>query len=295
LAAAGVPGVLLTSPVVGAVKLDAFAKLAGKTQGLMGVVDNPVAVRALEAALRRSGGRAGVLVDVDIGMRRTALPTVAGVLDLARRLSASATLTFAGVQAYSGRVQHITRGADRARVYGKQLKHLEAVLDGLIKAGMAPRIVSGGGTGSFAIDRRAGLFTEVQCGSCALMDIEYQDVQLFARGVNPYQTALRVQCAVVSNNHPGFATIDGGFKCFHMNGPLPRAVTGVPPGSLYEFAGDEFGQMTLARKRGSLTLGAKVELPTPHCDPTVNLHSHYQCVRGNTLVDIWPVDARGSL
>ena len=31
----------------------------------------------------------------------------------------------------------------------------------------------------------------------------------------------------------------------------------------------------------------------PHCDPTVNLYDHYHCVRGETLVDIWPIEARG--
>jgi D-serine deaminase-like pyridoxal phosphate-dependent protein len=31
----------------------------------------------------------------------------------------------------------------------------------------------------------------------------------------------------------------------------------------------------------------------PHCDPSVNLHDVYHCVRGDTLVDIWPIDARG--
>jgi D-serine deaminase-like pyridoxal phosphate-dependent protein len=53
--------------------------------------------------------------------------------------------------------------------------------------------------------------------------------------------------------------------------------------------------MKLARKTDTMKLGAKVELVTPHCDPTVNLHDFYHCMRGNTLVDIWPVDARGSL
>jgi D-serine deaminase-like pyridoxal phosphate-dependent protein len=36
-----------------------------------------------------------------------------------------------------------------------------------------------------------------------------------------------------------------------------------------------------------------IECVTPHCDPTVNLHDFYHVVSGDTLVDIWPVDARG--
>jgi D-serine deaminase-like pyridoxal phosphate-dependent protein len=204
-------------------------------------------------------------------------------------------LTLAGIQSYSGRVQHITRVADRARVYGKQLDHLKAVLAAAKKAGYTPRIVSGGGTGTFEIDRNAGLFTECQCGSYAVMDVEYEDVQLFGKEPNPFKTALFVQCMVVSNNHPTWPTIDGGFKCFSMDGAIPRVARGAPAGAAYEFFGDEFGKIKFGGKQDKLKLGAKVEIVTPHCDPTINMHDFYHCVRGNVLVDIWPVDARGSL
>jgi 3-hydroxy-D-aspartate aldolase len=236
-----------------------------------------------------------VLVDIDIGMKRTGVPDVAGALELIRRVSASRRLQFAGIQSYSGMVQHITRAADRARVYGRQLEHVKRVLKTAAKAGHAPGIVSGGGTGTFDIDRRAGLFTECQCGSYAVMDVEYQDVELFARGPHPFKTALFVQCSVVSNHHRRLPTIDGGFKCFSMDGPIPEIASGAPRGASYQFYGDEFGKIKLAAKSEGMRLGAKVELVTPHCDPTINLHDFIHCVRGDRLVDIWPVDARGSL
>jgi 3-hydroxy-D-aspartate aldolase len=62
-----------------------------------------------------------------------------------------------------------------------------------------------------------------------------------------------------------------------------------------EFFGDEFGKIKFAGQGAKLKLGAKVEMTTPHCDPTVNMHDFYHCVRGNVLVDSWRVDARGSL
>jgi D-serine deaminase-like pyridoxal phosphate-dependent protein len=292
---AGVPGVLLTTPVVGAVKIDLLCGLVGKSKGFMVAVDNILGVDALEAALQRAGKKLTVLADIDIGMKRTGVPAVAGALALIRRLQASTVLTLAGIQSYSGRVQHITRVADRARVYGRQLRHLAAVLKAAKRAGYTPGIVSGGGTGTFDIDRGAGLLTECQCGSYALMDVEYEDVQLFGDGPNPFRTALYVQCSVVSNNHPAWPTIDGGFKCFSMDGAIPRLARGAPAGSVYQFFGDEFGKIKFSRKGDTLQLGGKVEIVTPHCDPTINMHDFYHCVRGNTLVDIWPVDARGSL
>ena len=292
---AGIPGVLLTTPVVGAVKIDVLSDLIGRSKNFMVAVDSPANVKALDAVLTRDGKTLPVLVDVDIGMGRTGVPEVSGVLALIDRVQASGALRFAGLQAYSGRVQHIARAADRERVYGKQLRHLERVLDAVAMAGHKPGLVSGGGTGTFDIDRRAGLFTECQCGSYAFMDVEYEDVQLFARGAHPFKAALFVQCMVVSNNRRGWPTIDGGFKCFSMDGPIPQPAFGAPRGAQYQFYGDEFGKIKLARKLDTMKLGAKVELVVPHCDPTVNLHDFYHCVRGSTLVDIWPVDARGSL
>jgi 3-hydroxy-D-aspartate aldolase len=292
---AGLPGVLLTTPLFGTVKIGLLAELAGQSPGFMVAVDSPAYVAALEKAMRECGKTLAVLVDIDIGMGRTGVPDLNGALKLIKRVQSSNVLELAGLQSYSGMVQHIEKAADRARVYGRQLKHIEAVLNAAARTGFTARIVSGGGTGTFDTDRRAGLFTECQCGSYAFMDIEYEDVQLFARGSNPYRTALFIQCSVVSNHVPGLPTIDGGFKCFSMDGPIPRPQRGAPAGSKYLFCGDEFGKIQLARKSAILKLGSKVELVTPHCDPTINLHDYYHCVRGNKLVDIWPIDARGSL
>jgi 3-hydroxy-D-aspartate aldolase len=292
---AAIPGVLLTTPLAGALKLDLLMGLVGKSPGFMVAVDDPATVAYLERGLERRRLPLPVLIDIDIGMKRTGIPDVAGALALMRRVRSSRVLEFAGVQSYSGMVQHITRAADRERVYGRQLEHLRRVLRAAAREGIVPGIISGGGTGTFDIDRRAGLFTECQCGSYAVMDVEYQAVELFAGVKHPFKTALFVQCSVVSNHHRRLPTIDGGFKCFSMDGPIPEIASGAPRGSSYLFYGDEFGKIKLAAGSAGMALGRKVELVTPHCDPTINLHDYIHCVRGQTLVDIWPVDARGSL
>ena len=42
-----------------------------------------------------------------------------------------------------------------------------------------------------------------------------------------------------------------------------------------------------------LTIGDRVVLNVPHCDPTADLYDSYHVVQGDTLVGIWPVSARG--
>jgi D-serine deaminase-like pyridoxal phosphate-dependent protein len=64
-------------------------------------------------------------------------------------------------------------------------------------------------------------------------------------------------------------------------------------GSTYDFAGDEHGWITLAAGSEQPKIGDRSEFIVSHCDPTVALYDVYHCVRGNMLVDIWPIDARG--
>src|SRR5690606_20366733 len=154
---------------------------------------------------------------------------------------------------------------------------------------------SGGGTGTFGIDRTRDVLTEHQAGSYAVMDVEYNQVEILEERKTPFETALFMRNTVVSANAEGFVNIDSCFKCFATNAAAPELAAGAPAGARYEYFGDEHGRIVFAPGNGTLELGAAVELVTPHCDPTVNLHDYYHCVRGDTLIDIWRIDARGVL
>ena len=295
MVAGGVRGVHITSPVIGDARIERLAALNVRGHDLMVVVDNPANARDIEAAVRRTGRPLRVLVDVDIGMSRTGVASGQDALALARLLAESEELEYCGIQGYSGRVQHINDLEERRHVYGEQIGRLAAIRNVLAQDGLAPDIVTGGGTGTFGIDRSLGVLTEHQGGSYIFMDVEYNLVHILEDRPTPFETALFMRNTVVSANADGFVTIDGGFKCFATDGPVPELAAGAPPGARYEYFGDEHGRVVFADGGGSLPVGAAVELVTPHCDPTVNLHDWYHVVRADTVVDIWPIDARGVL
>jgi D-serine deaminase-like pyridoxal phosphate-dependent protein len=294
-ARAGVGKLLITSPVVQPRQLRALADLHEAGVELMIVIDQVDAIAAWETLLSDPERPLPALVDIDIGMGRTGASTLEQALAIGRRLSGSRTLAYAGVQAYSGRVQHINDYRERRRVYWAQLDRLEACLQALENAGLAPPIVSGGGTGTFAIDVERGLYTESQAGSYIFMDVEYNDVELFEGRSSPYGVSLTLRTSIISANFPGHMTLNAGFKSFATDGPLPKLYGEHFAGAKYELYGDEYGRLILDPSQCAPAIGTCVELVTPHCDPTVNLHDVLHVIEGDTLVDIWRIDARGVL
>jgi D-serine deaminase-like pyridoxal phosphate-dependent protein len=57
--------------------------------------------------------------------------------------------------------------------------------------------------------------------------------------------------------------------------------------------GDEHLAVIAPEGQAPPKLAEQVVLTPPHCDPTVNLYESYHVVKGDTLVEIWPVTARG--
>ncbi|MCW5771360.1 MAG: DSD1 family PLP-dependent enzyme [Rhodospirillaceae bacterium] len=292
-ARAGITGILVTAPVVQPRHLAAIAELHKQGADITVVIDHPDAVGAWQRALGNVARPLPVLVDVDLGMGRTGVPGPDAAVAVARRLGDAGVLAFSGVQAYSGRVQHIESYEERRATYLAQIKRLDAAVSALKAAGFDPPTVSGGGTGTFGIDTEHRLYTESQAGSYLFMDVEYNAVELFRGAANPYGVSLYLRTSVVSNNVPGQATINAGFKAFATDGPVPQLFGNAFPGARYEFFGDEYGRLILPEGAAMPAIGTPVDLVTPHCDPTVNLHDFYHVVEGDTVVAIWPIDARG--
>jgi D-serine deaminase-like pyridoxal phosphate-dependent protein len=125
------------------------------------------------------------------------------------------------------------------------------------------------------------------------MDDEYRACDLTGEegAPIPFETSLLIDTSVISANTPGLFTLDAGIKSMATDAPLPSVETGADEGARFFLMGDEHGAVMTAP--GSLALGDRISLRTPHCDPTVNLYDNYHVVRGQTLDAIWPVSGRG--
>jgi D-serine deaminase-like pyridoxal phosphate-dependent protein len=288
LAAEGVGPLLITSPIVGARKLARLARLALHAPGLAVVVDDVAQAEALALAMAATGPVVDVLVDVDPGMARTGCATIDAALAVARAVDGAPNLRLRGVQCYAGTIQHLADAGTRAEAVHAVHRHLRATLDALAAAELAVEVVTGSGTGTFALDAGAGLFTELQVGSYLVMDDEYAANAPLTADEPRFERGAFLIAQVVSANHDGLATVDAGSKSLSFDGPLPSVR--APEGLVYERAGDEFGKVVGV---AAPAVGERVVLALPHCDPTINLHDEIVCVRDGEVVHRWPVTARG--
>jgi D-serine deaminase-like pyridoxal phosphate-dependent protein len=287
LAADGLSGLHLTSPVVAAGAIGRLVALNRRTEGLSVVADHPDNIRAMAAA--NAGGRTlAVLVDVDPGNHRTGVASPEAAVALAAEIAAAGTLTLAGVQFYCGSQQHIQSFAERRAAIVERTDYLRTVLAALRAAGHDVTLVTGGGTGTYLIDAELGVLTELQVGSYIFLDREYGACELAPGDAPAFEPALFVDATVISANAAGMATVDAGLKALSTDAGPPVVIGG----GRYAFMGDEHGAI-LAEGDPLPGLGQRVTLQPGHCDPTVNLHDAYHVVAGETVVEIWPVTARG--
>ena len=107
----------------------------------------------------------------------------------------------------------------------------------------------------------------------SLMDLAYRRLGL------PFRNAMTVLTTVVSANHDGFVTVDGGFKAFSTDrGYGPEAVVFLDRRTAG--AGTNSAIWIATRKP---KLGDKIEFIPPHCDPTVNLYDRIYVYRGEAV------------
>ncbi len=292
IAAGGISSILVTSQVVseqGGRRLAALNRLCPE---LMIVTDSAANVELLAASGAASGRPLKLLIDLDVGQHRTGIAPGKDAVALAERIAASPDLGLAGIQGYAGHLQHLHGRRERQARTLAAMALLAGTRAALEARGFACPIVTGGGTGTFDLDPRAAVLTDLQAGSYIFMDGQYAQVWEADSERVPFATTLFVQTMVISANHPGLATTDAGLKAFATDAGPPRIVAGAPDGTRYVLGSDEQGKLELGPGE-TLAPGAVLTCAVPHCDPTVNLYDHYHVVRGDLLVDIWPVDARG--
>lgn len=288
----GIRDILVSNEVRDPAKIDRLARLPRYGARIAVCVDDVANVAELSAAAQKHGTVLDCLVEIDCGAGRCGVDTTDAAVQIARAIDAATGLNFAGVQAYQGNMQHLEHYADRKAKLDVAIVFTKAVVEALRAAGLAPEIVTGGGTGSYYFESHSGVFNELQCGSYAFMDADYGRIK-DERGQRidhgEWENALFILTSVMSHAKPDQAVCDAGLKVQSLESGLPR-VHGRSD-VRYVSASDEHG--VIEDPHGALCINEKLKLVPGHCDPTCNLHDWYVGVRHGKVEVVWPVSARG--
>ena len=298
MVAGGVDNILVSNQVAGMKKLDRLADLNRRAY-VPFCVDHPEGIAQASLAAKRAGVTIDTLVEIDLGGARCGVLPGRAAVDMAKLVSETTGLRFAGLQAYHGSIQHIRDYTERHNAAEAAVALTRESVAALSAEGYRCDIIGGAGTGTFPTEGSSGVYNELQAGSYVFMDSDYiQNKGFDDQKEATFQPALFVLATVMSRPAPERAVLDAGHKTCSIDSGPPQ-VYGIP-GALTGSLTDEHTVLDVTNVADRPKWGDHILLLPSHCDPTVNLHDHYICVRDlhtpkARVEDIWPVAARGAL
>jgi D-serine deaminase-like pyridoxal phosphate-dependent protein len=281
-------------PALDQTRTHRLAELAGDSD-LHVAVDSTMAIDALSSAARARGSVIGILVDLDVGYHRTGVQTVPATVELARRVAGQGGLRFDGLMIYPGHA-----GVPKDHV-AAQMQEVAAIADDAVnqlrRAGLSPRVVSGGSTPTAFHSHLVPACTEIRPGTYI-----YNDWNTASAGYCALDDcAARVLCTVVSDAVSGKVVIDAGSKTLTsdrlMTDPQHGGfghVVGFPYARVVRLS-EEHGEIDVSRCPARPKLGQRVWVIPNHICPCVNLQDSAWLRHGAGELQSMRTDARGML
>ncbi len=289
MAQAGITDLLITSEVMGTVKIGRLLNLVSQYPTVKVVADSTEGAQALNSAISEMAEpiKLQVLIELNVGQNRAGVTPGAEAANLARYVASLKNLRLVGIQGYEGHLQQLASD-QRQHLCTEAMNKLCETVKLIRTAGLPLEIVTTGGTGTCETCAQFDEITEVQPGSFVFMDVAYRNA------IGPlYANALSVIATVISRPVPERAIIDAGLKS--LSNDMGNAELKYHPTASYRPGGDEHGILTCSADDTTLAIGARVEMIPSHIDTTVNLFDTYYGIRNGIIEEIWPILARGKV
>lgn len=281
MAAGGIEDVMIANEVFGAARISVLAGLAGRAR-LSVLVDDADNARDLASAAQRAGAELGMLVDLDVGMRRCGVREPAEAVALARVIAGLPGARFLGVMGYEGHAMTEPDPAKRRDLQAAAMDLVTAHVAALSAAGFPCAIVAGGGTGTYHLTGAHPTMTELHAGSYVVMDTNHSELI-----PGSFEVAMHVHATVI-NRRGENAVLDCGRKAVSSD-MAPPAVAGGQMAT--RFVAEE--HLGVRLPAGSpMRRGDRVLVVAGYAPTTVNLYGVMCVSSGGMVVDAWPIRAR---
>ncbi len=284
--------ILVAFPIVGRPKLERLMHVA-KSARVTVSLDSVAAAQQLSDAAREAGVEAGVLAEVDAGLGRVGVAPAQAV-GLAQSIAKLPHLSLQGVAFYPG---HIKDLGETGRAALAQLSNvLGSLLSDFRSAGLPVNIVSGGSTPTLFHSHEIEGLNEIRPGTYV-----FSDVNTVRSGVGSLEDcAASIVATVVSTARPGQIIIDGGSKTFSSDrlvnsDEVTFGYVREAPAAKFHKMNEEHGFIDVARAERKFSIGDRLHVVPNHICVCVNLHERVYGVRGDSVEQVWDVEARGKL
>lgn len=283
MAAAGLDNILISYNLQGEATLERLAALLRGGVHLTVAVDHPSVAAGLANAANAAARRLDVLIECDTGRERAGVASVGEAVALAKVAAANPSLRFAGFMLYPPEDK-----------WPQTQRFLDEALAGIRAEGLDAQIISTGGTPNLshvgelkgASEHRAGTYV-------------FNDRMMLACGAaRPQDVALNVIARVASRGGPERGIVDAGSKTLTSDtgGGLDGfgLIVEHPEARIARFA-EEHGFLDLSRCNDRPFVGDVVRIVPNHVCVVVNMVDELVAVRGDEIVGVIPVAARGRL
>jgi D-serine deaminase-like pyridoxal phosphate-dependent protein len=281
MADAGLDDILISYNILGEEKLGRLAALMRRADVVV-AADDPVTVAGLPQAAALAERTLDVIVECDTGYKRAGVETPAEAIALAKDIASRPGLAFSGFLMYPP----VTAAAE-TQVF------LDEALAGVRAAGLAPRIVSSGGTPNLINLGKLEGATEHRAGTYI-----FNDRMMLKAGIATLEdVALHVVATVVSRAAPERGILDAGSKTLTWDsGGLDGygLILEHPQAKIARFS-EEHGFLDLTACNDRPGVGDVVRIVPNHVCVVVNMVDRLIATRGEEMVGEIPVAARGRI
>lgn len=288
-----IPDILVAYPTVDPARASHVADLANRCT-IRVALDTQPAIAAVAGAASRAGTTVGVLVDLDVGLSRTGVPSVDALVSLAEAVTHAPGLRLDGIFFYPGHVWDSP--SEQSGPLHVVAEKLAEAVDRFDRLGLSREIVSGGSTPTAFQSHLMPQATDIRPGTSV-----FNDLNTIRGGFcSAEDVAATVLATVVSDAVTGQIVLDAGSKTLTSDRCVPSPDSGhgfLPdyPEAVITKLSEEHAQVDIRNCLRPPSVGERVTIIPNHICPCINLQDVAWWKERDGSLRPLPIDGRGRL
>ncbi len=283
--------IFVANQIVGAVKIERLIALSRRARIIVGA-DSPEAVVPIAEAARRAGIDIPIRIEVDTGLNRAGVRTVAAAIDLGGLISRTPGVHLDGIYTHEGHV-NACGVENQQRTCSEVARRMRETAHAMRDSGIDPGIVSVGSTAGAPLMAREEEIDEIRAGVYV-----FNDRGQVQRGGREEDCALTILATVVSRPDETTAIVDSGTKSLSGDRSVEASKFGQilgEPGVIFDWANEEHGHLNLSDTAFRPKILDRLRIVPFHACTATNMHDTIYGVRGERVETTWKIAARGKI